>query len=172
MITTSEYDCGLCPKRSETACNACQKTGVQINKTKYITGHCYGFPYQVALLHPETGQIARYGFECTINNPLTERNIKTIYISQPREGRSWQDFELEADRIKDELDEKYGKYNTYYSSPRLTEHTGLKLIEFGNAIQGLIGSNCAYFASGWEKDKSCRIEHDICEAYGIEILKD
>ena len=172
MITTSEYDCDLCPKRSETACNACQKTGIQINKTKYITGHYYGFPCQVALLHPETGQIAIYDFECTITNPLAERNIKKIYISQPRERRSWQDFELEADRIKDELDEKYGKYNTYYSSPRLTEQTNLKLIEFENAMHGLIGSNYAYFAPGWERDKACQIEHDICEAYGIEILKD
>ena len=172
MITTSEYDCDLCSKRSEAACNACQKTGIQINKTKYITGHCYGFPYRVALLHPETGQIARYGFECTTNNPLTKRNIKKIYISQPREGRSWHDFELEADRIKDELDKKYGKRYTYYSSPRLTEHTNLIVIEFGNAIRDLIGSNCAYFAPGWERDKACQIEHDICEAYGIEILKD
>lgn len=172
MITTSEYDCDLCPKRSETACNTCQKTRVQINKTKYITGRFYGFPYQVTLSHPETGQIARYGFECTTNNPLTKRNIKTIYISQPREGRSWQDFELEADMIKDELDKKYGKCNTYYSNFRLTKDTSLIVIEFGNAIYNLIGSKCAYFASGWEKDKSCRIEHDICEAYGIEILKD
>lgn len=172
MITTSEYDCDLCSKRSETACKACQKTGVQINKTKYITGRFYGFPYQVTLLHPETGQIARYSFECNTNIPLTERNIKKIYISQPREGRSWQDFELEADMIKDELDKKYGKCNTYYSNFRLTKDTSLIVIEFGNAIQSLIGSNCAYFAPGWEKDKSCRIEHDICEAYGIEILKD
>lgn len=171
-MTTSEYDCDLCPKRSETACNACQKTGVQIDKTKYITGRFYGFPYQVTLLHPETGQIARYGFECTTNNPLTERNIKKIYISQPREGRSWQDFELEADMIKDELDKKYGKCNTYYSNFRLTKDTSLIVIEFGNAIYNLIGSKCAYFAPGWEKDKSCQIEHDICEAYGIEILKD
>ena len=172
MITTSEYDCDLCPKRSETACNACQKTGVQINKTKYITGRFYGFPYQVTLLHPETGQIARYSFECNTNIPLTERNIKKIYISQPREGRSWQDFELEAEMIKDELDKKYGKCNTYYSNFRLTKDTSLIVIEFGNAIRDLIGSKCAYFAPGWEKDKSCRIEHDICEAYGIEIIKD
>nr|DAX23224.1 MAG TPA: hypothetical protein [Caudoviricetes sp.] len=32
-------------------------------------------------------------------------------------------------------------------------------------------SKAVYFVDGWEKDKLCRIEREICEAFNLSIIK-
>lgn len=42
----------------------------------------------------------------------------------------------------------------------------------GKAIQLLSGADCAYFCPGWDNYRGCTIEHRVCMAYGIEIIRD
>lgn len=39
-------------------------------------------------------------------------------------------------------------------------------------VRQISNSDAAYFVSGWKKTTKGRIEHDICKAYKVKILKD
>ena len=167
MITISQYDCDNCEKRDPVSCTDCRKTGLQIISNTYTTGHNFGFPYKIVIYHPESEMTAYYDFN-RVTSTLDKNNM-VIYISQPRENVDSLDFENETNEIIHELDERYGKAHTYYVHSRSPEFA---LIDLGNALHGLTGCKYAYFAPGWENDKACQIEHDICVNFGIKILKD
>lgn len=40
----------------------------------------------------------------------------------------------------------------------------------GLAIQAMCDADLVFFASGWEKSKGCRVEHECALQYGLEIL--
>lgn len=40
----------------------------------------------------------------------------------------------------------------------------------GEAIKKLSNADVAYFAEGWDTSKGCRVEHLVCEVYGIDIM--
>lgn len=42
----------------------------------------------------------------------------------------------------------------------------------GVSLKRLAGCGAAYFAEGWQRSSGCSLEHEICERYGIPILKD
>lgn len=45
-----------------------------------------------------------------------------------------------------------------------------RLYCLGEAIKRLGECDVCYFVRGWEKYKGCRVEREVCKAYGIEII--
>jgi len=40
------------------------------------------------------------------------------------------------------------------------------------SIECISDADCVYFMEGWQDARGCRVEHQVCKEYGIEILKD
>ena len=93
-----------------------------------------------------------------------------IYISIPRRG-SKNAFIQRAHEIIRVLQGQYER-GSDFRYPTCSLDEDLKRLDLGLSITRLLLCDGAYFTSGWEQDKACRIEHKICEDYGIKIWKD
>lgn len=93
-----------------------------------------------------------------------------IYISMPRRG-SKKAFIKRAHEIIRVLQGQCER-GSDFRYPTCSLDKDLKRLDLGLSITRLLLCDGAYFTSGWEQDKACRIEHKICEDYGIKIWKD
>lgn len=93
-----------------------------------------------------------------------------IYISIPRMGSENASIERAHEIIK-VLQGQYERGNDFYY-PTCSSDESLERLDFGLSVTRLLMSDGAHFAQGWKQDKACRIEHEICEVYGIKILED
>ena len=94
-----------------------------------------------------------------------------LFISQPMNGR--RDSEIKAERNK-----AINYVNTHIAEVEPID----SFFEFapidangawflGKSIQALSVAEVAYFIPGWEKARGCRLEHLVCEEYGIRIIE-
>ncbi len=93
-----------------------------------------------------------------------------IYISIPRRG-SKNAFIKRAHEIIRVLQGQYER-GSDFRYPTFSLDEDLKRLDLGLSITRLLMCEGAHFAQGWEQDKACRIEHEICKVYGIKIWKD
>lgn len=93
-----------------------------------------------------------------------------IYISIPRMGSG----DAFTERIYEVIRVLRGKYeigSDFYFPTHYSDES-LEGMDLGLSISRLLMCDGAHFTSGWKNDKACRIEHEICKAYGIKIWKD
>lgn len=50
----------------------------------------------------------------------------------------------------------------------IPESVGRELWQLGRRLQVMAGIDAVYFMDGWEKDRGCRLEYEVCEKYGID----
>ena len=93
-----------------------------------------------------------------------------IYISIPRMG-SDDAFKERIYKVIGVLQGQYERGGIFYY-PTCSSDESLERLDLGLSITRLLTCDGAHFISGWEKDKACRIEHEICKVYGIKIWKD
>lgn len=98
--------------------------------------------------------------------------MKKVFISQPMRGKTEIEILTERKRIIEEIRNMIGDHevlDTYFDD----FGPGAKPLQFlAKSLWMLADADCAYFASGWQDARGCRIEHDCAIAYGIEVLKD
>lgn len=94
-----------------------------------------------------------------------------IFISQPMRG--WTDNQIEYRRktIIKAIRKEYGP-DTQVNPLINFDKTENPAFFLGQAICQLAHSDAAFFDDGWEDARGCRIEHEVCEEYGIRILED
>lgn len=44
------------------------------------------------------------------------------------------------------------------------------LCYLAKSLENMCLCHAVYFCKGWERDRGCRIEHDVAVAYGLELL--
>lgn len=93
-----------------------------------------------------------------------------IYISIPRIG-SGDAFKERAYEVIRALQGQYERGSDFYY-PTCSSDESLERLDFGLSVTRLLMCEGVHFTSGWEKDKACRIEHEVCKTYGIKIWKD
>lgn len=93
-----------------------------------------------------------------------------IYISIPRIGSG----DAFKERVYEVIKVLQGQYKkgSDFRYPTCSLDEDLKRLDLGLSITRLLVCDGAHFTSGWEQDKAYRIEHKICEDYGIKIWKD
>lgn len=93
-----------------------------------------------------------------------------IYISIPRQGGNGDSTErlYEAIRV---LQGQYKRGSEFYY-PTCSSDESFERLDLGLSIIRLLMCDGVHFVQGWEQDKACRIEHEICKTYGIKIWKD
>jgi hypothetical protein len=94
-----------------------------------------------------------------------------VFISQPMSGRSREEILAERKAIIDSLSsriEKVEVIDSFIEDDFLKSSSSVWCL--GKSIEMMSQAKLAVFGKGWEGARGCRIEHDVCEAYGIEIL--
>ena len=94
-----------------------------------------------------------------------------VFISQPMAGKMHREIEDERFNVVKQL-EKNG-FTVIDSVIAKTPDEAFKapVYYLSQAILKLSQADCAYFMESWEEARGCRIEHMICEEYGIPIIE-
>ena len=109
----------------------------------------------------------------------------TIFISQLMNGKTEEAITEERQKAIDEIteiwyDEKESEeeleiIDSFFKDYPNEENPNVKNIPVGflaKAIALLSMCDAVYFCDGWKDGRGTVIEHEICEKYGIKILKD
>lgn len=98
----------------------------------------------------------------------------TIFISQPMSSKTHEEIlecqEQTTKKIKNLFGEDTVVIDSYtpYTADTIDEiPEHLRLL--AKAINKLADADGAYFTKGWEKSRGCRIEHECCKLYELEI---
>lgn len=95
-----------------------------------------------------------------------------VFISQPMNGRKDQDIKIERAEIVDKFNKMDIEVVDSYikkDAPKHIKHP--EVYYLGRGIYDFLHSvDAVYFADGWEQNRGCRIEHQICMEYGIKCL--
>lgn len=97
--------------------------------------------------------------------------MKKLFISQPMNGKTDEEVLKEREagiaRAKEILGEDAEVIDTFY-----TDFTpDAKPLEYlARSIKDLADADIAFFASGWEEKRGCRIEHTCAVEYGIPVI--
>ncbi|MBF1283344.1 MAG: hypothetical protein HXM93_02250 [Oribacterium parvum] len=94
-----------------------------------------------------------------------------IYISQPMEGREKAECDKELANVATALEKEYKNKRIGFFFRTCTDDRYLKMFDFFRNVFFLGESKAVYFVDGWEKDKLCRIEREICETFNLNIIK-
>lgn len=100
-----------------------------------------------------------------------------VFISQPMGGKS--DAEIRLVRRGAEEAVRYifrgcdCQMLQSYAGPAAGRESGRPQVRLlARAIDQLAEADVAYFCRGWKNARGCRIEHEICEEYGIQALEE
>ena len=98
--------------------------------------------------------------------------MKKLFISQPMKGKSDQDILEERKKAIREAEELLGEPVEVIDSFFQEAPADAKPLWFlGKSLELLAGADVAYFASGWQDARGCKIEHTCTVEYGIASIE-
>ena len=97
-------------------------------------------------------------------------NVVCIFISQPMRGKSNAEIEAERALLQERAKKLYGDHVVFIDSFFKDADWG-PVRCLGESICLLACADAAIFASGWAEARGCKIEHEVCEKYGIPIVE-
>jgi hypothetical protein len=96
---------------------------------------------------------------------------KKIIISQPMRGKNEELLRQEREQLVEELESKgYEVVDTIF--PGFVSEGNIPLKYLAKALECISDVDAVYFMDGWQDARGCRIEHQVCVDYSIEILRD
>lgn len=101
--------------------------------------------------------------------------MKKVMISQPMNGLSDDEIEkVKLEAAKELSKEGYEVVNTFFNGSEECEWAGkqknIPVACLSMSIAKMSEVDAVYFCKGWSKARGCRIEHEVAEKYGYEIL--
>lgn len=93
-----------------------------------------------------------------------------VFISQPMKNRSDEEIEKERQTIERRLKRIYDDVeiiNSFFKDIYVDEKP---LYLLGKSFQLLANADMCYFVKGWKDARGCKIEHQACLEYEIEIV--
>ena len=94
-----------------------------------------------------------------------------VFISQPMKGKTEAEIKKERQLAVLSAVREYGSdveiVHSYF-----TNYDGSAVQFLGKSIEALGTADVALFLPGWKEARGCRIEHTVCEEYGIKIALD
>ena len=100
--------------------------------------------------------------------------MKKLFISQPMRGRTDEEINEERKALhakaEDALGEELGLLENFLLLPDETKknHAARRLAE---SLFLMCDADVVIFAKDWEQARGCRIEHQVCLDYGIDIIE-
>ena len=99
--------------------------------------------------------------------------MKKLFISQPMKDKT--DAEILAERekaiqlAKEHLGEDVEVIDSFFKEePKVKT---IPLFYLGKSLELLAEADVAYFATGWEDYRGCKIEHECAKEYGIDRIE-
>ena len=93
------------------------------------------------------------------------------FISQPMRDKTNEKIEAEraaaVARIKEICGDDVEVIDSFFKD---APHNAKPLWFLGKSLELLSTADVAFFCEGWEQYRGCRIEHECCTEYGIEVL--
>ena len=94
-----------------------------------------------------------------------------VFISQPMRGKTDAEIKHERELAILSVIREYGSDVEVLDS-FFEDYNGNAVEYLGKSIALLGQADAALFLSGWKDARGCRIEHSVCEEYGIKIIFD
>ena len=97
--------------------------------------------------------------------------MKKLFISQPMRGKT--DAEILSVRkkaieiVKKQVGEDVEVIDSFFQNAPANARP---LWYLGESLKLLAGADVAYFATGWEKARGCKIENTCAIEYGVETI--
>lgn len=97
--------------------------------------------------------------------------MKKLFISQPMKGKTdseiLEERETATEAARNALGEDVELIDSFFQNAPADARP---LWFLGKSLELLSTADIAYFASGWENARGCRIEHTCAEEYGIPCI--
>lgn len=95
-----------------------------------------------------------------------------IFISQYMGGRDIKDIMEERKPIEKMLENKgYEILNSIFEDTPPQDTKSCATWYIAKSLEVLSKADAIYFMEGWQKGSGCKIERQVAEEYGIQILK-
>lgn len=97
---------------------------------------------------------------------------KRLFISQPMTGKTNDQIRSERKEVED-----WAVSTGYTPIDSVFEYKdpGVKfkgVFYLGDSLKLLSNADAAYFMNGWNDARGCRLEHEVCVAYGVPVIRD
>lgn len=98
--------------------------------------------------------------------------MKKLFISQPMNGKTDEEIKAERDEIVKRVTKHFGEVEVIDSfiEENAPDNANSGLWYLGKSLEILSIADCAYFADGWQNYRGCKMEHEACVQYGIDIV--
>jgi len=105
--------------------------------------------------------------------------MKKAMISQPMAGLTEQQIvSARENAVKKLTDLGYEVINTlfteeWYSRKKMSERgvVQITLCFLAKSLENMSLCHAVYFVPGWEKARGCKVEREVAEKYGLEIIE-
>ena len=92
-------------------------------------------------------------------------------ISQPMRGKTEEQVRAERAELVEVLTEQgFEVVDTVF--PDFTNQGNIPLKYLAKSLEFIADVDGVYFMDGWQDARGCKIEHQVCVEYGINILRD
>lgn len=105
--------------------------------------------------------------------------MKKLFISQPMRGKTDEEILKERNALITEAREIAGEdlledIDSFFTdAPKNKANIVTEPVWWlGKSLMKLAEADVAIFGDNWQNFNGCVIEHEVCERYGIQILKD
>lgn len=97
--------------------------------------------------------------------------MKKVFISVPMNGREEFDIRIDIKRASENIRKIYGEdVEIIHNYDCVAPENAGRLWYLGEAIKQLGKCDICYFVDGWAESNGCRIEHEICDLYEVDIF--
>ena len=99
--------------------------------------------------------------------------MKKLFISQPMRDKTDEQIKAERNRAIEAAKDKLGEDVEIIDSFFEGAPADVKPLWFlGKSLELLSEADIAYFVSGWNEYRGCRMENAACKEYGIETIEE
>lgn len=97
-----------------------------------------------------------------------------LFISQPMNGKTDKEILQKREQIISMVKAHYDSVEVIDSfvKENAPKEVNAYIWYLSKSIEFLSMADVAYFASGWQDTRGCKIEHECAEAYGIQIIEE
>lgn len=104
--------------------------------------------------------------------------MKKAMLSQPMAGKSEEEIVAARERAIAALEKRgYEVVNTlftdeWYNPEKMVERgvVNVPVCFLAKSLDSMSLCHAAYFCKGWRQARGCIIEHEVAQAYGLEII--
>lgn len=99
-------------------------------------------------------------------------------LSQPMAGKTELEIKETREKAVKELKSKgFEVVNTLFTDEWYSQKSmkargvvQIPLMFLAKSLENMANCHVAYFCAGWENTRGCKIEHEVAEKYGLEII--